>query len=604
MVNKIFILSISLLLQFQSDAQKQDYNWVFGWSNILDFENSSWGESAIPTIFSFTTDPPMFYQSRSVTLDLNYTNSTYSDSEGQLLLYTNGMSIHGHDHTPVINGDTISYGEAWDRFVSTTDIGTNEPRGFRATDGAVFVPDPGSEDLYILYMNFDRFFTDSDLTRELRYGKISIDDSNNQATLYEKDRIFADTVNSAGMLKCVQHANGRDWWLLQYNADDFLIFLIDEKGINLSYKQKLPFPLQISRSGKTGISPSGDQIATFNFSLDSIGSELLIMDFDRCSGELYNEKLQYRHTERAFFSNGVEYSASGQYLYLTSLDTVWQFDTWDDDVFSTEKVVMVWDSTFVRREGSPSLSQNPNYFTQMQRGPDNKIYIAGANQGYYLHTIHNPDLPGELCNAENTSIRLNTYHVNTMPTFNTLRLGPVDGSPCDTLGIDNHPVAHFRYEQDSTDYLQIDFVDLSYYEPTSWEWDLGDGTTSIERFPSHTYLEDDAYRVCLSVSNAFSTDVTCDTLYLGVSSLDENLMERNITLFPNPVEDMTRIAIHDYLPQAAQMKIYNQLGNLVADHPLQGVLTNINLQSLPSAVYFYEILDSGVVIGGGKFVKI
>ena len=49
-----------------------------------------------------------------------------------------------------------------------------------------------------------------------------------------------------------------------------------------------------------------------------------------------------------------------------------------------------------------------------------------------------------------------------------------------------------RYEQDSVDYLAIDFTDLSYYEPTSWEWDFGDGSTSTEQYPSHRYAADDA----------------------------------------------------------------------------------------------------------------
>ena len=66
------------------------------------------------------------------------------------------MSIHGYNHEPIIIGDTISYGPAWDNFVIGTDIGTSEPRGFRLSDGAVFFKQPDSEDIYILYANFDR----------------------------------------------------------------------------------------------------------------------------------------------------------------------------------------------------------------------------------------------------------------------------------------------------------------------------------------------------------------------------------------------------------------------------------------------------------------
>ena len=79
-------------------SQKEDYNWVFGSISIVDYDNSEtnpWGESAIPTIFTFNTDPPSFFQSKEITLDIDYTNATYSNSKGELLLYSNGMSIHG-----------------------------------------------------------------------------------------------------------------------------------------------------------------------------------------------------------------------------------------------------------------------------------------------------------------------------------------------------------------------------------------------------------------------------------------------------------------------------------------------------------------------------
>ena len=179
----------------------------------------------------------------------------------------------------------------------------------------------------------------------------------------------------------------------------------------------------------------------------------------------------------------------------------------------------------------------------MQRGPDNKIYISGGTQGNYIHVIHNPDEPGLACNAEVTAIRLNTHYFTTMPNFNTLRLGPLDGSSCDTLGLDNHPVSRFRYEQDSMDYLSIDFVDLSYFEPTSWSWSFGDGQTSTERFPSHTYEQAGVYEVCQTVSNVHSSHTSCDTLFLGVSSLEDVEEKRHITVFPNPVEDMMRVCL-------------------------------------------------------------
>ena len=35
--------------------------------------------------------------------------------------------------------------------------------------------------------------------------------------------------------------------------------------------------------------------------------------------------------------------------------------------------------------------------------------------------------------------------------------------------------------------VEVSFTDTSTGEPTSWTWDFGDGTTSTERNPVHTY---------------------------------------------------------------------------------------------------------------------
>ena len=52
----------------------------------------------------------------------------------------------------------------------------------------------------------------------------------------------------------------------------------------------------------------------------------------------------------------------------------------------------------------------------------------------------------------------------------------------------------------------VTFTDLSTGNPTSWKWDFGDGNSSIEQNPVHTYQQEGAYDVTLTVSNAYGTD--------------------------------------------------------------------------------------------------
>ncbi len=53
--------------------------------------------------------------------------------------------------------------------------------------------------------------------------------------------------------------------------------------------------------------------------------------------------------------------------------------------------------------------------------------------------------------------------------------------------------------------LAVNFTDLSTGTPTSWAWDFGDGNTSNDQNPMHTYGSAGIYTVNLTVSNSFGT---------------------------------------------------------------------------------------------------
>jgi C1A family cysteine protease len=60
--------------------------------------------------------------------------------------------------------------------------------------------------------------------------------------------------------------------------------------------------------------------------------------------------------------------------------------------------------------------------------------------------------------------------------------------------------------------LDVTFTDLSTGNPTSWSWAFGDGGTSTQQNPSHTYLTAGTYTVSLTVSNGVMSDQVTSTL--------------------------------------------------------------------------------------------
>jgi PKD repeat protein len=62
--------------------------------------------------------------------------------------------------------------------------------------------------------------------------------------------------------------------------------------------------------------------------------------------------------------------------------------------------------------------------------------------------------------------------------------------------------------------MTVQFSDKSLGEPTSWNWDFGDGSTSTEKNPAHTYTSLGSYTVALTVSNANGKDTTSKGGYI------------------------------------------------------------------------------------------
>ena len=60
--------------------------------------------------------------------------------------------------------------------------------------------------------------------------------------------------------------------------------------------------------------------------------------------------------------------------------------------------------------------------------------------------------------------------------------------------------------------LPVQFRDKSANNPTSWLWNFGDGATSTERNPVHTYTSTGTFTVTLTVSNAAGSDQLVQTI--------------------------------------------------------------------------------------------
>ncbi|MFC2090711.1 FISUMP domain-containing protein [Bacteroidota bacterium] len=127
-----------------------------------------------------------------------------------------------------------------------------------------------------------------------------------------------------------------------------------------------------------------------------------------------------------------------------------------------------------------------------------------------------------------TSTEQNPSHVYTVSGTYTVKLMAINDAGSD-IEIKTSfitvtpsvvvPVAAFTSSDTSIsegDFVQ--FTDQSTNEPTNWDWDFGDGGTSNEQNPSHTYTTAGVYDVSLIISNTAGTDTLKIPEYITVNT--------------------------------------------------------------------------------------
>lgn len=216
------------------------------------------------------------------------------------------------------------------------------------------------------------------------------------------------------------------------------------------------------------------------------------------------------------------------------------------------------------------------------------------------------DEPAAECRFLQHHIDLKVPNGRSAPNLPNFRLGPLDGSPCDTLGLDNVPMARWRFEEDQIGWrYDVRFTDLSFYDPQQWHWDFGDGGTSEEMHPIHTF-ENGLYHVCLTVSNTYGQDSTCHWVeILPVGTEEENADQvDDLSIAPNPFTDRIEIKSKRGDIRTTSMTIHDTHGREMMTHDAAPVPVVLHVPSWPSGMYLVTIREEDGKVYQFKVMKI
>ncbi|MBK8845566.1 MAG: T9SS type A sorting domain-containing protein [Bacteroidetes bacterium] len=398
-----------LLVGFQQLCISQLSNkWILGYE--------SWGGSPFGNVnmdFSNHHFDSAYFFYRD--MNFEFANASICDSNGTLLFYTNGVYIANAQDDTMLNGSGLNpswYTTQWNYY------------GLKIPQADLIITKPGSDSLYYLFHetnDIDIFYRPN----FLYYSIINIKSDSGEGEVIVKNNILISDTLVSGCLTATKHANGRDWWLVapEYGNDGgYYVLLITPDTIIVNHQN---FYLNHLGIGQACFSPDGSK-----YIWNQTWDHTYFYDFDRCTGLLSNP--QYYLYIDSFYWIGSSTSPNSRYGYVSHGPYIFQFDLQASNMAASLDTVAVNDGFY---DPNPPW---PTSFVLHQLGPAGKIYISTGNATFSLHVIDQPDSADTLCNVLQHSLSLGRFNV-TIPNFPNYDLGPLAGSPCDTLGLNLTP---------------------------------------------------------------------------------------------------------------------------------------------------------------------
>lgn len=417
-VRYLFILFQLACFEF-SFCQGLGNSWILGYDSIQNIHNGR-------TVIDFITGTSSIGINNHLTIPFLRTSASICDSSGSLLFFTNGFDVCNRFGSIMPNGQGIS--------MSSELNSTWYDVGMPLSQAALILPQPGNDSLYYLFHETKQpYFIDTAGVAVyypscLYYSVINMNSDSSRGDLVVREQsAFADTLTQ-GRITAVKHANGRDWWIIvyRYEGDSYIKTLLTPSGLQAPIYQNIGLRLRYIDLGQAVFNLQGNKYA-----IADAFNGLMIMDFDRCTGGFSNA-IQI-HINDSSNVRGVAFSPSGQYLYVSGVKYLYQFDIWSSNIAASQTTVAIWDGFY-----SPSTPLATTFYS-MQVAYDGKIYVNAPNTVKVMHRIDYPDSAGVTCSVCQHCLPLPMYNAFTMPNVPNYFLGADSGSVCDTLQLNAKP---------------------------------------------------------------------------------------------------------------------------------------------------------------------
>ena len=399
-MKKTVLFVIFSLIGLFTYSQNEASNWYFGKNAGISFDLSS--NSIIKK-----TDG-----------NLNTIEgcSSISDDNGDLLFYTDGITIWNKDHDVMTNGNGL-FGDP------------------SSTQSAIIVPKPNSQNIYYVFTADDH--TRNEFHFGLNYSEVDITLSNGLGAVTNKNfNLLSDC--SEKLSAVLKDCNTHSIWVVTFASangtldahNTFHAFEVSDGGVNTT-SVKSTFPISITDyRGYLKLSPDGEKLASANASasnragISNIEDRLYLYDFDSSTGKVSNAtKLLLSGKNNTPY--GLEFSPNSKLLYVHASNDFFDFENpgnANNPQNHTSTLSQFNLSASDIQSSQIVLDSRQLYRGALQLGPDGKIYRALSetyNSGLpFLGAIENPNIVGTGSNYRHNAVDISPFNSSQgLPPF-------------------------------------------------------------------------------------------------------------------------------------------------------------------------------------------
>ena len=345
-----------LLLSALAYSQKEANNWFFGKNAGL-----TWNTTQELTVSGIGTTPDATLKGLPTSMSGSKINTlegcfSLSDSEGNLLFYSDGMTVWNKNHEPMANGKNLT--------------GHNS-----SVQSGIIMPYPNATNKFIA-ISINQFTNNG-----LAYSIIDMELNGGLGDVVSDYKCIPFVGGSGAIgeaVSAIPHSNGKDFWIIapgRGTTTYMNAWLVTPDGVQVSSPRitTLPTNISVNHNGPTGylkFTPNGKYFVWPSHNT----RQILYGEFDASQGTVLNVK---QITSQEPYTYGVDFSTSGKHLFISYIHsnkiTIYDFSQLVKEELEVFKTIVL-----------PSKSAG------IQLGPDQRIY-ACAYEKNYVYVIDNPE---------------------------------------------------------------------------------------------------------------------------------------------------------------------------------------------------------------------